>query len=54
MLRSLQEAGYIALSKRVDGGVSRTEYQLTPAGRKAFERYLDHMETIIRTARRAP
>ncbi len=50
--RKLEDAGYIAVRKRFEGRVPRTEYELTPAGRDAFQRYLGHMEALIRVARR--
>lgn len=49
--RRLEEAGYVACSKGFDGRVPRTEYRITPLGRKALERYLDHMEALIRATR---
>lgn len=49
--RKLEEAGYIACTKSFEGRVPRTEYELTESGRKALERYLDHMEAIIRATR---
>ena len=49
--RRLEEAGYVACTKGFAGRVPRTEYRLTPAGRRALARYLEHMEAIIRTAR---
>ena len=49
--RKLEDARYIACKKGYDGRVPRTEYRLTPAGRRALERYLDHMESVIRAAR---
>jgi DNA-binding MarR family transcriptional regulator len=49
--RKLEEAKYISCRKGFDGRVPRTEFRLTPAGRRALERYLDHMEAIIRAAR---
>lgn len=50
--RKLEEAKYIDCVKSFDGRVPRTEYALTPAGRKAFDRYLDHMEAILQAAKR--
>ncbi len=50
--RKLEEARYIACVKSFDGRVPRTEYSLTPAGRKAFDKYLDHMEAILQAAKR--
>ncbi len=46
--RKLEEAGYVACKKGYDGRVPRTEYRITSAGRKALERYLSHMEALIR------
>jgi DNA-binding HxlR family transcriptional regulator len=50
--RKLEEAKYIACMKSFEGRVPRTEYSLTPSGRRAFEKYLDHMEAIIQAAKR--
>lgn len=50
--RKLEEAGYIACLKSFDGRIPRTEYRLTAQGRKALERYLEHMEALIRATRR--
>jgi DNA-binding HxlR family transcriptional regulator len=50
--RKLEDAGYVACSKGFEGRVPRTEYRLTAAGRKALERYLAHMESLISAARR--
>ena len=49
--RKLEEAEYIGCEKSFDGRVPRTEYRLTAAGRRAFEKYLAHMEAIIRAAK---
>ena len=49
--RKLEEAGYVACTKSFDGRVPRTEYRITAAGRAALDRYLDHMEALIRAAR---
>ena len=49
--RKLEEAGYISCTKSFEGRMPKTAYALTPPGRKAFERYLDHMEALIRAAR---
>lgn len=49
--RKLEEAGYIACIKSFEGRIPKTEYRLTPAGRQALERYLNHMEAIIKAAR---
>ena len=49
--RKLEEAQYIACAKSFEGRVPRTEYRLTAAGRRALERYLNHMEALIRATR---
>lgn len=49
--RKLEEAGYIRCSKSFEGRIPRTEYRLTAAGRRALERYLDHMESLIQAVR---
>jgi DNA-binding HxlR family transcriptional regulator len=45
--RKLEEAKYIGCTKSFEGRVPRTEYVLTSSGRRAFEKYLDHMEALI-------
>jgi len=50
--RKLEEAGYIGCTKGFDGRTPRTEYRLTTTGRKAFEKYLDHMESLIAAAKK--
>ena len=49
--RKLEDAQYIACSKSFEGRVPKTEYRLTPSGRRALERYLNHMEALIRATR---
>jgi DNA-binding HxlR family transcriptional regulator len=49
--RKLEEADYIVCTKMFEGRVPRTEYRLSSAGRHALERYLDHMEALIRATR---
>ena len=49
--RKLEEADYLVSRKSFEGRIPKTEYELTSAGRKAFERYLDHMEALIKAAR---
>ena len=51
--RKLEGAGYLACKKTFQGRTPRTEFRLTAKGRRAFERYLDHMESLIRAARGA-
>ena len=50
--RKLEEAGYIHCSKSFEGRTPKTEYSLTVTGRRALERYLDHMEALIGRMRR--
>ena len=45
--RKLEEAGYISCTKSFEGRMPKTEYALTAPGRKALEKYLNHMESII-------
>ena len=49
--RKLEEAEYVLCEKSFEGRVPKTEYVITAAGRRALERYLDHMESLIRAAR---
>ena len=49
--RKLEEADYIVCTKSFDGRLPKTEYRLVAAGRKALERYLNHMEALIRATR---
>lgn len=51
--RKLEEAGYVACTKSFEGRLPKTEYRLTPVGRQALARYLDHMEALIRAMREA-
>lgn len=51
--RKLEEAGYIACSKYFDGRLPKTEYKLTAEGRRALEKYLSHMETLIQQVRKS-
>ena len=49
--RKLEEADYIVCTKSFDGRLPKTEYRLTALGRKTLEKYLDHMEALIRATR---
>lgn len=49
--RKLEEANYLVCTKSFEGRMPKTEYRLTPQGRKALERYLDHMEALIQAMR---
>jgi DNA-binding transcriptional ArsR family regulator len=50
--RKLEEAELVACTKTFDGRVPRTEFRLTPSGRRALERHLDHLERLIRAVRK--
>jgi DNA-binding MarR family transcriptional regulator len=49
--RKLEEADYITCTKSFEGRMPKTQYRLTATGRRALERYLDHMEALIRATR---
>jgi DNA-binding MarR family transcriptional regulator len=49
--RRLEEADYIGCTKSFDGRLPKTEFRLTVAGRRALERYLNHMEALIQATR---
>ncbi len=51
--RKLEEAQYITCTKSFEGRLPKTVYRLSPAGRAALGRYLDHMEALIRATRSA-
>ena len=51
--RKLEDAGYVALSKSFEKRMPRTDYRLTAAGRRAFEKYLSHLEALVGGARLA-
>jgi DNA-binding HxlR family transcriptional regulator len=46
--RKLEDAQYVACDKTFDGRVPKTEYRLTASGRRALDKYLAHMEAIIK------
>lgn len=49
--RKLEEAGYLSCTKSFEGRMPRSDYKLTAAGRRALDRYLDHMEALIQAMR---
>ena len=49
--RKLELAEYVGCEKYFEGRMPRTQYRLTAAGRRALEKYLDHMEALIRATR---
>lgn len=50
--RKLEDAGYVTMEKSFKGRVPLTEYAITRDGKEALERYLDHMESLIKAMRR--
>jgi len=50
--RKLEDAGYVDCKKSFAGRTPLTEYKITTSGRKALERYLDHMEALIKAMRK--
>jgi DNA-binding MarR family transcriptional regulator len=51
-LRTLQEAGYVGLTKSFQNRKPLTTCSLTAAGRKAFSEYIDLLDQIVRQTRR--
>ncbi|MCP5113598.1 MAG: transcriptional regulator [bacterium] len=49
--RKLEDAGYIGCKKSFRNRIPKTEYRLTAQGRRALERYLNHMEALIEAMR---
>jgi DNA-binding HxlR family transcriptional regulator len=49
--RKLEDAAYVTCTKSFEGRMPKSEYRLTAAGRRALERYLNHMEALIRATR---
>ena len=49
--RKLEDAQYVACSKSFENRLPKTQYRLTAVGRRALERYLDHMEALIHAMR---
>ena len=50
--RKLEDAGYLHCDKSFAGRTPRTDFRMTASGRRALNKYLDHMEALIRAARR--
>lgn len=50
-IRTLQEAGYVAISKSYQNNRPLTTCALTPAGRKAFAAYINLLDQIVRQSR---
>jgi DNA-binding transcriptional ArsR family regulator len=51
--RKLEEAKYLTCTKSFDGRRPKSVYRLTAAGRAALNRYLDHVEAVIKATRHA-
>jgi DNA-binding transcriptional ArsR family regulator len=51
-IRTLQEAGYVSVTKVFDGGRPLTTYALTTKGQKAFSQYIDLLENIVKQTRK--
>jgi DNA-binding HxlR family transcriptional regulator len=49
--RKLEDAEYVTCVKLFEGRLPRTQYRITATGRRALDRYLNHMEAIIRATR---
>ena len=50
-VRKLEDAGYVSCAKTFRGRTPRTDYRLTSSGRRALEKYLNHLHAIIRATR---
>ena len=50
--RKLEEAGYLTCAKSFEARRPKSLYRLTGVGRAAFNRYLDHVESVIKATRR--
>lgn len=53
-LRTLQEAGYLAVTKSFEKGRPHTTVALTVPGRRAFQRHVDLLARIVAEARSGP
>jgi DNA-binding MarR family transcriptional regulator len=49
--RKLEDANYITCTKSFENRMPKSEYRLTDSGRRALEKYLNHMEALIQTMR---
>ena len=49
--RKLEDAEYIVCTKSFEGRMPKTQYRLTETGRRALEKYLNHMEALIQAIR---
>ena len=51
-MRTLQEAGYVSVTKSFAGGRPLTTYSLTKEGQKAFADYISLLEQIVKQTRK--
>ena len=51
-MRTLQEAGYVSVTKEFHGGRPLTTFSLTTPGKKAFTSYIDLLEQIVKQTRK--
>ncbi len=49
--RKLEDAGYITCRKTFEARRPKSEYRLTTTGRRALNRYLSHIEAVIKAMR---
>ena len=49
--RKLEDAQYLSCTKSFEGRRPKTVYRLTALGRTALNRYLDHVEAVIKATR---
>lgn len=50
-IRTLQEAGYVSVTKSFQNNRPLTTCALTPAGKKAFTQYINLLESLVRQTR---
>jgi len=50
-LQKLEDKGHLTIHKQFIGRKPRSTCRLTKAGRKAFTRYLDHLQAIVEKGR---
>ena len=51
--RKLEEAGYVVCTKSFEGRRPKSDYCITPVGKRALLRYLEHIEAVIKATRRS-
>lgn len=50
-IRTLQEAGYVAVTKTFHQRKPHTSYALTPTGQQAFTQYINLLEQIVKQSK---